>query len=129
MTERASIDENVLDGMRVMNATAEQIEKARAAMEAQVPEDTGFEVYDDNWESVMCFSGVGTQWQYAGPAAVRTGLNYQGVSALLHLRPMKPAKRSAIFDDIQIMEAAVLKGERDERDSNAWRANAEAARS
>jgi Phage related hypothetical protein (DUF1799) len=115
--------------MRVMNASAEEVEKARAAMEAQMPEDTGFDVYDDNWESVMCFSGVGTQWQYAGPAAVRTGLSYPGVSAFLHLRVRSPARRAAVFDDIQVMEAAVLKGERDERESTAWRANAEAARS
>lgn len=64
-----------------------------------------FEVEMENWESVMLFMRVQTQWRYgfSGP----TGLDYCGVEAAM--RMAKVGNQELIFSDLQIMEVAALK--------------------
>jgi len=68
-------------------------------------EDVEFEVDRENWETVMMFMRVQTQWRYgfAGP----TGLDYAAVEAAM--RMVRAEKTDDLFTGIQIMEVAALK--------------------
>ena len=63
-----------------------------------------FEVWTDNWETVVMFLRMSTQWivSMGGP----TGLNYSSLEYLCKLYPVKDA--CALFEGIQIMEMAAL---------------------
>jgi len=69
-------------------------------------EPVELEIDPENWETVMAFLRVQTQW-VQGPGGA-TGLNYPAVFATLdRLKIADPA--GAIFDGLQVMERAVLK--------------------
>jgi hypothetical protein len=53
------------------------------------------------------FSFLGTQWRYAGMAAVATGLDYGGVKSALEIYEVRD-KRDC-FERIQVMEYEALK--------------------
>ena len=67
-----------------------------------------FEVYDDNWDAVMIFCKMQTQWNTSFAGLV--GLRYEillmqgGMFDLYNI-----TERSKILEDIQIMEATALK--------------------
>jgi len=63
-----------------------------------------FEVWVDNWDTVVMFLRMSTQWivSMGGP----TGLNYSSLEYLCKLYPVKDA--CALFEGIQIMEMAAL---------------------
>lgn len=105
-----------------MGAPLEEIAKAEEmaeAAKAQRADRDVCHVYEENWESVMAFCGVSSQWLYAGMAGQRTGLNYPGVEAMLRLRIPKAKRRGEIFADIQLMEATVLRRDSAARQSEA----------
>lgn len=64
-----------------------------------------FEVEPDNWETVMLFVRVQTQWRHGfnGP----TGLDYQGVEAAMRMAGV--AQNVELFDGLQIMEFEAIK--------------------
>lgn len=65
-----------------------------------------FEVFDDNWKAVELFQRLATQWVWSsGGGAI--GFNYQSVEFLLRLYGIK--QRRQIFEELQIMELAVIK--------------------
>ena len=64
------------------------------------------EVYPDVVQSVELFFDMRTQWR-SGFGGM-TGLDYAALPAVLALRRVPAADRSGIFDDLQIMEMAVL---------------------
>lgn len=83
--------------------------------QAQAAADV-FEVWPENWESVMFFAAVETQWAYVGTGlagAVRTGLPSHRLEAEMNLRRVPPRKRLALLDDVRVMERAVLRLDRE----------------
>jgi hypothetical protein len=63
------------------------------------------EVFPENWDSVKIFLRLGTQWNYAGMGS-RTGLIYKSIEVLMSFYEVKD--KVAMFEDILIIEAAIL---------------------
>ena len=85
--------------MEAFGATPEQI---AAAKEEQMEVD--FEVWKDNWETVMMFVRLSTQWHVS--MAGLTGLNYSSLEYICRLYEVKDCV--SLFEGIQIMEMAAL---------------------
>ena len=74
----------------------------------QEKKDKSFEVYDDNWDAVMIFCNMQTQWSTSFGGFV--GLRYEvllmqgGMFDLYNI-----TDRRKILEELQIMEAAALK--------------------
>jgi hypothetical protein len=64
-----------------------------------------FVVWDENWEIVMMFLRLQTQWNVAMGGAV--GLKYEVLPWLCDLYSVKDSQ--AMFEGIQIMERAALR--------------------
>lgn len=82
-----------------MGASPEQIAAAR--LEA-VQKD--FEVWEENWEIVVMFLRMSTQWNTSMSGL--TGLNYPSLEWLCKLYAVKDPV--AIFEGVQVMELTVL---------------------
>ena len=72
-----------------------------AKLEA-VQED--FEVWDENWEAVMMFLRMQTQWNVSMNGLV--GLNYQALETLIPLYHVKEPVE--LFERVQVIERAAL---------------------
>lgn len=88
------------DDLAVFGAPAEMLEAQEDA------EESGdFEVLEENWDAVLIFSKLTSQWNcVAGASIVYLGLNYQSVDFLFRTYQVK--KRSKVMDELQIMESA-----------------------
>ena len=64
------------------------------------------DIWPDNFESVCLFTDLLTQWRVGVNGL--TGLDYTAVVSLFHLRRVRGERRAEIFDDLRVMEAAVL---------------------
>ena len=82
-----------------MGASPEQI--AAAKLEAV---EINCEVWEENWEIVMMFLRMGTQWNTS--MAGLTGLNYPSLEWLCKLYSVKDPV--AMFEGVQEMEMAAL---------------------
>jgi len=82
-----------------LGASPEQIAAVR--LEA-VQKD--FEVWEENWEAVLMFVRMSTQWHTS--MAGLTGLNYPSLEWLCKLYSVKDPV--AIFEGVQVMELAAL---------------------
>lgn len=74
--------------------------------EAAGTEPVAFEVWPENWEVLMMFMRVQTQWRTTPMDGV-IGLDYSAVRWLFELHP--PDDPAAMLDDLQVMESAALK--------------------
>lgn len=88
--------------MRAMGAPEEVIEKALRSAE---PQEEVFDVWEENWKSVLFFLACATQWNVAGMGGY-TGMNYPGIESVMRIRRIKD--RAALFEDLQVMEFAAL---------------------
>lgn len=76
--------------------------------EKEEKKDKNFEVYEDNWDAVMIFCNMQTQWSTSFGGFV--GLRYEvllmqgGMFDLYNI-----TDRRKILEELQIMEAAALK--------------------
>jgi hypothetical protein len=91
--------------MEAMGAPPEVIEEAKRRAQ---PEEEIFWVYEENWESVLFFFALQTQWKVGGMGG-HIGLDYAGVEAAIRVNEIPRNKRKALFADIQIMESAAMK--------------------
>lgn len=66
-----------------------------------------FEVFPENWDAVMFYIGLRTQWRFA-PFGGVIGLDYPGVEAAMRMQRIPAGNRPALFGKIQIMEGAAL---------------------
>ena len=82
-----------------MGASEDQI--AAAQLEA-VQADC--EVWDENWEAVMMFLRMQTQWNVSMNGLV--GLNYQALETLIRLYHVKEPVE--LFERVQVIERAAL---------------------
>ena len=88
------------------------IEAVRARIQPEDPGDA-FEVYAENWRSVLFFLQVSTQWKaISGMERVqRIGLNYAGVETQM---PRDRRQRRKLWADLLVMERAALRAFNDE---------------
>lgn len=87
------------------------VDIARAdAMRADRP----FQVWPENWKAVQLFLALSTQWRLvslstmASARILQTGLDYSAVEPVMRLMRVKPRRRAALFEQLQVMEQAVL---------------------
>ncbi|UBB19546.1 DUF1799 domain-containing protein [Comamonas odontotermitis] len=106
-------DEDVLACMHAFGAPEKDINAVRARIEAQREAMRGelngadFPVWAENWDVVMAFQDVQTQWVRSSFSGQRMGLNYAGVNAWLD-RFIRRTRRKNMFAGLQLMERAVL---------------------
>lgn len=77
--------------------------EAIAQLRAQRP-PSRFDVWEENWEIVMMFARMATQWQVGTSGLV--GLNYPSLEWLCKLYSVE--EPVTIFEGIQVMEMTVL---------------------
>ena len=67
-------------------------------------------VWEENWQAVTLFVGLRTQWRmHVGMGgAIYQGLDYLAAEAALRLQRVPRSAWPALFDDLQVMEAAAL---------------------
>ena len=82
-----------------MGASEEQI--AAAQLEAV---KHNFEVWEENWEAVMMFLRMQTQWNVGMSGLI--GLNYQALETLIRLYHVKEPVE--LFEKVQVIERAAL---------------------
>lgn len=85
--------------MRALGASEEQI--AAAQLEAV---KHNFEVWEENWEAVMMFLRMQTQWNVSMNGLI--GLNYQALETLIRLYHVKEPVE--LFEKVQVIERAAL---------------------
>ncbi len=90
--------------------TPEPTETEASAIGLTLEEASGppVEVWPDNMPSVEVFIDLMTQWRRAGMAGVRSGLDYAVLPAVFAIRGIPKKQQPTIFDDIRVMENAVL---------------------
>ena len=82
-----------------MGASEDQI--AAAQLEAV---KHNFEVWEENWEAVMMFLRMQTQWNVSMNGLI--GLNYQALETLIRLYHVKEPVE--LFEKVQVIERAAL---------------------
>lgn len=105
-----NFDDNVAAGLRAMGVTEEAIEAQQGKRNDGEVKKPDCELHADNWDSVMFFLKVQTQWLYAsgGMGMVRLGFNHPALETNMRVRGIKRAKQEALLDDMLVMELAVL---------------------
>lgn len=71
-------------------------------------------VWQENWESVMLFLTLSTQWIIA-PMGGAVGINYVAVESVMNLNNIKNKDRQSLFNDIRIMESSAIRVMRDKQ--------------
>lgn len=69
------------------------------------PEPKTVEIWDENWDIVMMFIRVQTQWNVDG--GVRLGLRYESLEWLCKVYEITDQR--AMLEGLRVMEAAALK--------------------
>ena len=87
-----------------MGAPPEVIEEAQRKAN---PEEEVCWVFEENWNSVLFFFDLQTQWNIGGMGGY-IGLNYPGVESAMRLNEIQRQDRKALFADLRIMELAAL---------------------
>ncbi len=69
------------------------------------------EVWPANWTAVQVFCACATQWRWlAGMAgAIRLGLDYPAVEAVLRMRRVPPRERPDVLARVQTLEIEALR--------------------
>lgn len=95
--------------MKAFGASGADIARAET-----VRADRPFEVWPENWAAVQVFLSLSTQWRLlslstiASARIIQTGLDYSAVEPVMRLMCIKPRRRAALFEQLQVMEQAVL---------------------
>ena len=88
-----------MSDLKALGASEEQI--AAAQLEAV---KHNFEVWEENWEAVMMFLRMQTQWNVSMNGLI--GLNYQALETLIRLYHVKQPVE--LFEKVQVIERAAL---------------------
>lgn len=72
--------------------------------------DHDFEVFEDNWESLIFFIELDTQWNIvSGMNGERvTGLHYPSVESAMNIQQIPQENRQELFRDLKVMERSAL---------------------
>ncbi len=106
--------------MRDWRASDEQLAPVQAEI-ARLSAEADCDVHSDNWEAVMLFNALSTQWHLAGglAGAARVGLSYPAAEAVMRLHGVPAKRRAALFADLQVMELAALQAAAEQRSADA----------
>jgi hypothetical protein len=64
-------------------------------------------VWLENWPAVEIFGALQTQWTVA-PSGSLVGLRYEALPLVFNLHRIRRRRRRRLFEDLRIMETAVL---------------------
>lgn len=64
------------------------------------------EVYPDNWQAVVTFCAMGTQWRVGAGGAI--GLDYGVLPSVMRMTGVPRSDWADIFDSIRVMEEEAL---------------------
>lgn len=105
-----SIDDGVVEALVMCGAPAEIIERARNGRAASDGDENCFEVWEQNWDSVLFFLLVGTQWRAIGgiDRVLWLGLDYAGVETSMRAEQIARVNRKPLWSDLRAMERAAL---------------------
>ena len=95
----------MIDGLIAANAPAEVIEAARRNFGGDEIDDC--EVWEENWESVMLYLSLETQWVIS-PIGRPVGINYPSIESAMNMASIKKKRRALLFDDVRLMESVAL---------------------
>lgn len=100
----------MIDGLIQAGAPDDVIEAMRQSMTRATADDDAFEVWPENWDSVILFLRLHTQWRIAAGMGglVYLGLDYSAIEPAMRLCAIPRAGRENKFDDLQTMERAAL---------------------
>jgi len=73
-----------------------------------VPAPEALEVWPDNTQSLDVFLAMQTQWERNGMTGRYTGMRYVSLPVVMRFAGVPKASRRQVFDDVRIMESAVL---------------------
>lgn len=75
--------------------------------EGPEPDDATFRVWPENWQALVIFSALATQWAVGmgGP----TGLRYESIPVVLRMRQVPRADWPRLFEQVRVMESESLK--------------------
>lgn len=110
---KVAVDEGVIEGMRLMGASPQDVEAAQAQLEAdqsRQAEQDDFEVHADNWDAWMFFLSVQTQWVFvsSGFGSQRVAMNYPGVESAARLQRIPASRWPELFEAVHAVELTVL---------------------
>lgn len=69
-----------------------------------------YEIWPCNWPAVQVFVACATQWRWllAATQALRVGLEYTAVEAVMRMQRVPARERPAVLARVQVMERAAL---------------------
>lgn len=94
--------------MRLFTPDPTEEEASRFGLTVEEASGPPVDVWPDNMPSVEVFADLMTQWRRAGMAGVRAGLDYAVLPAVFAIRGIPKKQQPELFDDIRVMENAVL---------------------
>lgn len=102
-----------------MGAPPDVIDRAR--QQAQASEQAeDFEVWPDCLAAVEFFTSLRGQWRHvSGMTTARTGLDFAAVQAAMDMHPIPQRRRPQLFQDVVLMESAVLTVDHERREKRA----------
>lgn len=102
-----AIDDDIVAQLEVLGAPDDVIAAARASI---TPVDLDCHVWEENWDTVMFFIEVGTQWRLEmGMAGLAYfGLEYRSVESVMNMLQIDLALRPDLFRGLRVMECAAL---------------------
>lgn len=109
-------DQNTLAALKAFNATEQQLEEARAALEEQ-SRTAVFEVWPENWRAFELFAA--TPWKrgivagLGGGAVLHFGLDWPALDSIERRLPPadddpEPPEPRALFAQLKVLEAEAL---------------------
>lgn len=129
------VDAGMVAALRAAGASEAEIERLIAERgappEKAEPEgsdgsdegDEAFGVEPDNWESWQVFMAVQTRWDWVGGGfgvePVRVSLKTESIESALRLMRVKRKRWAQVFDDLRVIELAVLGAEQERRERRA----------
>ena len=85
----------------------EELIRKNIAAERRMIQQRAFEILPENWDALMVFLALSTQWRTAGMSGVRVGLEYASIPAVLEMTGFS-GQAADIFEKLRIMEAAAI---------------------
>lgn len=70
--------------------------------------DSDFVVDFENWPAFSLFLDLQTQWTFAGMTAIRVGLDYSKLHAVMQMRGVR--RTSAMFERVRWIEHGAIAG-------------------
>lgn len=62
------------------------------------------EIWPENWQAVMVFAAMGTQWTVGNAGVI--GLRYESLPVVMRHLGVPPPARAGVFADLRILESA-----------------------